>query len=74
MGGVADMGDRVDGALFAGPLSFNPSWRAFVQDRDPGTPQRLPVFEGGETVRFAAAPGDLARPAREWPAPRVAYL
>ena len=28
----------------------------------------------GETVRFAAAPADLARPDPEWPAPRVAYL
>jgi len=72
--GAQDIRARIDGALFVGPTSSNPLWGSFVADRDPGTPQWLPTFEHGRTVRFVARPSDLDRPAQPWPLPRVVYL
>jgi uncharacterized membrane protein len=72
--GLADLRNRTDGALFIGPPNFSPLWRDFVERRDPGTPERRPVFESGTTVRFAANAGDLAVPSRPWERPRVVYL
>lgn len=72
--GIGDLRNRVDGALWVGPLNFNPLWRDFVERRQPDTPERLPVFEEGRTVRFAAAASDLERPGPIWPSPRVVYL
>lgn len=71
--GVADLRNRTDGALWVGPPNFSELWSTFISQRAPGTPEILPVFEGGETVRFAANPEDLSRTAG-WDAPRVLYL
>jgi uncharacterized membrane protein len=71
---AADLRNRTDGALFVGPPNFNPLWREFVRNRDPGSPERLPVYDHGRTVRFAARTGHLAQPPRPWPHPRVVYL
>ncbi|MGB5951323.1 MAG: alpha/beta-hydrolase family protein [Ornithinimicrobium sp.] len=73
-GGVGDMRARVDGALFVGPPFMNDLWREFTDDRDAGSPERLPVFEEGRTVRFVASPADLQRPAQPWPEPRIVYM
>jgi uncharacterized membrane protein len=70
----ADLRNRTDGALFIGPPNSNELWREFVEHRDPGSPERLPVYEGGETVRFAARAEDLWRPGEDWAPPRVVYL
>ena len=57
--GVADLRNRTDGALWVGPPHFNELWSTFTERRDPGTPQRLPIYDGGATVRWAARPEDL---------------
>lgn len=72
--GVADLRNRTDGVLWAGPPNFSELWSSFTADRDEGTPEHLPVYEGGETVRFAGSPGDLRRMEGSWPPPRVLYL
>jgi len=72
--GVADLRNRVDGALWVGPPNFSALWRAFTERRDPGTPERLPVYGGGATVRFAAEADDLREPEAPWATPRVVYL
>ncbi|MDG3014178.1 alpha/beta hydrolase [Speluncibacter jeojiensis] len=72
--GAQDLALRTDGALFVGPPSSNTLWRRFTAQRDPGSPQWLPVFENGRTVRFIARAGDLTRPAQPWPSPHVIYL
>nr|WP_280468284.1 alpha/beta-hydrolase family protein [Nocardia cyriacigeorgica] len=72
--GIQDLTSRTDGALFVGPTSNNVIWRDVTARRDPGTPQVLPVFHEGRTVRFVAEPTDLARPTPDWPGPRVVYL
>jgi uncharacterized membrane protein len=72
--GLDDLRARTDGALLAGPTNANPLWSRFVADRDPGTPEVLPVYQRGETVRFASQPADLSRPPGPWRNARVVYL
>jgi uncharacterized membrane protein len=74
---VPDLGDltgRVDGILWAGPLSGNRLWSRLVEQRDRGSRQIMPSYQQGRTVRFASDVGDLTAPAGGWPAPRVVYL
>ena len=72
--GLSDMAARSDGALFVGPPDANPIWNALTRGREPGSPVWRPVYQNGETARFAQYPGDLARPPDPWPYPRVVYL
>ncbi|CAN5869339.1 alpha/beta-hydrolase family protein [soil metagenome] len=72
--GEADLVIRADGALWVGPTNFNSLWRQFTSRRDPGSLERLPIFDGGQTVRFAATSEHLLRDVDEWHFPRVAYL
>jgi uncharacterized membrane protein len=65
---------RTDGALFSGP-TFNNTMRDFVTDnRDPGSPEWLPIFDDGANVRFVARADNLGRPDAPWGSPRIAYL
>ena len=55
--GIADIRNRTDGVLWAGPPNFNELWRGIVDDREAGSPEWLPV------VRRRAAPcGSPTRP------------
>jgi len=69
-----DLGTRADGAYFAGTPNFSQPWRAIEDLRDASSPEWLPVFENGVTVRFAAAPTDFARPSGPWEEPRALFL
>lgn len=73
-GGEADLVERTDGAFFVGPTSNNRLWSRFTAERDPGSPQVLPVYREGSTVRFADSPDDWNRPSPEWAVPRIGYL
>jgi uncharacterized membrane protein len=72
--GIDDLRHRTDGVLWVGPTSSNALWEELVRRRDPGTPYVLPTYRHGATVRFAAQPSDLLRPALPWTPPRLAYL
>jgi uncharacterized membrane protein len=72
--GLADITNRTDGVLWAGPPNFNELWRGIVTDRQSGSPEWLPVYGNGQTVRFANAPPDFEHPDDRWGTPRVAYL
>ncbi|WP_193047765.1 alpha/beta hydrolase [Mycolicibacterium baixiangningiae] len=65
---------RTDGALFSGPTFNNTIWNDLTRQRDPGSPQWLPIYDDGENVRFVDRPEDLGRPENPWGAPRVVYL
>ncbi|MGK2882099.1 MAG: alpha/beta hydrolase [Mycobacterium sp.] len=65
---------RTDGALFSGPTFNNTVWTALKDNRDPGSPEWLPIYNGGANVRFAATPQNLDRPEGVWETPRVVYL
>lgn len=71
--GAQDLANRTDGALFVGPPNGNRLWSRFTAERDAGTPEVLPVYDGGRTVRFADQPSDWTS-LGEWTAPRVGYL
>jgi uncharacterized membrane protein len=72
--GLADIENRTDGVLWAGPPNFNALWRAAVAARESGSPEWLPVYQDGRVVRFADAAPDLQEPPGSWGDPRVAYL
>ncbi|MGW0182137.1 alpha/beta hydrolase [Nocardia sp. NPDC003345] len=72
--GLADLREKVDGALWVGPPNSNRLWQQFVSRRDPGSPETAPVYADGLVIRFAAGRDDLSRPGPEWRAPRIAYL
>ena len=65
---------RTNGALFSGP-TFQNTMRDFITDnRDPGSPEWLPIFDDGANVRFAARAENLGRPDAPWGKPRIVYL
>ena len=72
--GLADIRNRTSGIVFAGPPNFNTLWGQLVAGRDPGSPERLPVYQNGQTVRWAATPDDLGHPTSPWDNPRMVYL
>jgi uncharacterized membrane protein len=65
---------RTDGALFSGPTFNNTIWTQLTRDRDPDSPMWLPIYDKGESVRFAARSDNLDRPDDPWGTPRVVYL
>ena len=69
-----DVRARSQGVLWSGPLHTNPLWQQLEAGRDPGSPEVLPIYGGGSTVRFVSRPEDLDRPATRWGHPRVVYL
>jgi uncharacterized membrane protein len=71
--GAQDLASRTDGALFIGPTANNSLWNQFTSARDPGTPEVLPTYQAGKTVRFADRPSDFAT-LGPWTAPRIGYL
>jgi uncharacterized membrane protein len=73
--GEADMANRTDGILLAGPPAFNPLNREFTDGRDPGSTAVQPVFRDGRTVRFANDPAVGIPPdGQAWDGTQVLYL
>ncbi len=69
-----DLAARTAGAVLAGTPNFTELWKSLVDDRDPGSLERLPVYQKGAIARWAATPADLAQPASTWGTTRVTYL
>ncbi|MGW6917015.1 alpha/beta hydrolase [Kitasatospora sp. NPDC054939] len=73
--GEYDLRNRTSGTLFAGPPNFNTLFRQFSDDRDAGSPEVQPVYQGGRTVRLSNDPGAAIPPAEQpWDGTRVLYL
>jgi uncharacterized membrane protein len=73
--GEFDLNNRTDGTLFVGPPNFNPLYRSFVEDREPGSREILPVYRDGRTIRFTDRPRREIGPAGEpWSTSRVLYM
>ena len=72
--GDQDLANRVDGALFVGPTNNNALWSRFTAERESGTREVLPVYDGGAIVRFAERPSDWAVPDADWSGTRIGYL
>ncbi len=73
--GDGQMRDLTSGILFAGPPNFNTLFRIFSDNRDPGSPEVQPIYQAGQTVRFANNAGKAIPPAGQpWNGTRVLYL
>ncbi len=73
--GEYDLANRTSGALFVGPPNFNPLYREFVDDREPGSPEVEPLYRDGRTIRFSNLPRSAIPPEdRPWPDTRVLYM
>ncbi len=72
--GLHDIRNRTDAALFIGPPNSNTLWGRFVEDRDAGSPEILPIYKEGEFLRFAGLPEDVENPDTEWARPRTLYM
>jgi uncharacterized membrane protein len=71
---LADLLRRTDGAMFQGPPNATSLWQRYTDDRQPGSPEHLPVYEDGRRLRWANQPQDLASPPEPFAAPRIVYL
>jgi uncharacterized membrane protein len=72
--GTDDIRDRTSGVLWVGPTNSNALWSRFTAERDHGTPEWQPVFQGGKTVRFITSASQLTTIPADWAEPRVVYL
>jgi len=72
--GTEDIADRTSGVLWVGPTNSNTLWSRFTSDRDPGSPEWQPVYQGGRTVHWAWVPSQLNPASSGWQQPRVVYL
>ncbi len=69
-----DLTARTDGALLAGPPNATPFWTDYTERRDPGSPERQPIFDRGRSLRWANLPIAFTEPAAIWRGARIAYL
>ena len=72
--GVADLTTRTSGALFSGPPNQTELWRELTAARASGSPQRLPVYGDGSTVRFVANASDLRNADGSLRHPKVVFV
>jgi uncharacterized membrane protein len=73
--GENDLANRTDGALFAGPPNFNTLLRQFSESRESGSPEVQPVYQDGQTVRFANDPTTAIPPqGTPWEGSRILYM
>jgi len=72
--GTDDIRERSSGVLWVGPTNSNVLWSRFTAERDPGSPEWRPVYQGGATVRFVTAPSELTQRSPAWSEPRAVYL
>ncbi|PZQ52529.1 MAG: hypothetical protein DI556_02450 [Rhodovulum sulfidophilum] len=68
------LADPVQGAVWSGPPFPSPTWRAITDNREPGSPAWLPVFEDSSLVRFTNQENALDIPGARWGPLRVVYL
>ena len=66
--------EMTDGAMFQGPPNATAMWRDYTDQRQPGTPEHLPVYDAGTHLRWANQPSDLSQPPTPFRAPRAVYL
>lgn len=71
---ASDFAMRVDGALYFGNPGFSQPWREFTDNRDTGSLQIRPIYDGGKVVRFANNRQDLKTIGDNWEGSRVLYV
>jgi uncharacterized membrane protein len=71
---VSQLNDPVHGALWAGPPFVSEFWRRITENREPGTPIWLPVYQDGRTIRFTNTGEELDDLDGKWLPNRIIYL
>jgi uncharacterized membrane protein len=71
---VANMESRTQGILYTGPTNGNRIWQQLVAARDAGSTSWLPVYRGGEHVRFANRIDELVPAPTDWNGTRILYI
>jgi uncharacterized membrane protein len=64
--GVNDMRRSVDGVLFEGTPNDTTVWRKINKDREEGTPEYQPIYDGAENVKFASTKEDILEGEKTW--------
>lgn len=75
--GLHDMSERTDGALWVGTPNMASNWQFFTENRDAGSYEYAPVFQGGAQVRWSTATHDatdLWNLGPRWNRPHVVYV
>lgn len=72
--GINDLRRSVDGAVYVGTPNNTELWEQVTRDRDQGSPEWQPTYNGGETVRFASSREDILKDQSKWTGTRVLYL
>lgn len=67
------IGDPFDGALWAGPPFLGPMHQEVTRERNPGSPEWLPVYEDGAFVRFMNQ-DEMTDADAPWGPMRIVYL
>ena len=68
------LADPFDGALWTGPPFATPEWRSATDERNPGSPEWLPIFGDGSLIRFTNQENALDIPGARWGPMRIVYL
>lgn len=68
------LGDPIDGAVLSGPPFPSRLWRRFVGERNPESPEWLPVFRDAALLRFMNQQGVAAPPNSQWGVLRIIYI
>ena len=72
--GEFDLDNRTSGALLVGPPNFNPLYRSFIEDRDPGSREVEPTYREGRIIRFTTKAERPPPEGEPWSGSRVLYL
>lgn len=68
------LGDPIDGAVLSGPPFPSRLWRSIVGERNPDSPEWLPVFRDAALLRFMNQQGVAAAPGAQWGVLRIIYI
>jgi uncharacterized membrane protein len=68
------LADPFDGAVWSGPPFSSPLWRDATTNRNPGTPEWLPVFGDASIIRFTLQDDALDIPGATWGPMRLVYV
>ena len=68
------LADPFQGAVWSGPPFPSPVWGAATRERNPGTPEWLPVYGDSSIIRFTAQENALDIPGATWGPMRIVFL
>jgi len=68
------LGDPYQGALWAGPPFSSPTWGWATRNRNPDSPEWLPVFRNSSSIRFNNQTNAVAMPEAVWGPMRIVFL